>query len=92
VPGGCGEGGGAHTTPAGAGAYRRPAARQSLAGPSGAGRDASVAAVEARVPACAWFGFDASTPRFWQVAWDIGLAAVSPDRRRIAVLAATDTD
>jgi hypothetical protein len=44
------------------------------------------------VTACARYGFDASTPWFWQVAWDIGLAAVSPDRRRIAVLVATDTD
>jgi hypothetical protein len=30
--------------------------------------------------------------RFYQVAWDLGLAAVRPDGRSLAVLAATDTD
>jgi hypothetical protein len=74
------------------GAYGRLATWQSLAGLSGAGPDDSVAEVEARVSACAWYGFEAPTPWFWQVAWDIGLAAVSPDRRTITVLATSDTD
>lgn len=41
---------------------------------------------------CVWYGFGADTKWFEQVAWDIGLAALSPGRQRLAVLAATDTD
>ncbi|MFJ8210483.1 DUF6183 family protein [Streptomyces sp. NPDC096033] len=45
----------------------------------------ATAAVTALVPS--------STPVPWfeHVAWDIGLAALAPGRRRLAVLAATDT-
>ncbi|MER5177208.1 DUF6183 family protein [Streptomyces sp. NPDC002896] len=74
------------------GAYGRLAAWQSLAGLSGAAESASAGEVEARVRGCVWYGFDADTKWFERVAWDIGLAAVDPDRRRLAVLAATDTD
>ena len=41
---------------------------------------------------CAWYSFGAATDWFERVAWDLGLVVVTPDRRRIAVLAATDTD
>ncbi|GAT70881.1 hypothetical protein PS9374_06569 [Planomonospora sphaerica] len=74
------------------GAYGRLAAWRSLAGLSGAPEGASAAEVERRVRECAWFGFDGATPWFDQVAWDIGLAALTPDGRHLAVLAATDTD
>ncbi|MFC4061579.1 DUF6183 family protein [Planomonospora corallina] len=74
------------------GAYGRLAAWRSLAGLSGSPEGASAAEVERRVRACAWFGFEAATPWFYQVAWDIGLAALAPDGRHLAVLAATDTD
>ncbi|MFJ3743297.1 DUF6183 family protein [Streptomyces albidoflavus] len=74
------------------GAYGRLAAWQSLAALAGVADGAGSAEVEARAAECAWFGFDARTDWFEQVAWDIGLAALSPDRRRLAVLAATDTD
>ncbi|MFJ5309347.1 DUF6183 family protein [Streptomyces sp. NPDC088350] len=76
----------------GYGAYGRLAARQSLAGLSGAGPDASAAEIETRAKSCTWYGFEAPTPWFWQVAWDIGVTAVAPDRRSLAVLAASDTD
>jgi hypothetical protein len=48
--------------------------------------------VEHQVQECDWFSFDADTNWFYQVAWDIGLAAVRPGRQHLAVLAATDTD
>ncbi|MFJ8442084.1 DUF6183 family protein [Kitasatospora griseola] len=70
------------------GAYGRLAAWQSLA----ALADAALPAAEARAAACHWFAFDAPAPWFDRIAWDFGLAALTPDRRRLAVLAATDTD
>ncbi|MFI0965854.1 DUF6183 family protein [Streptomyces sp. NPDC021080] len=74
------------------GAYGRLAAWQSLASLAGSPDGASAEEAEARVSACTWHGFAADTKWFEQVAWDIGLAALSPDRDRLAVLAATDTD
>ncbi|MFF4244697.1 DUF6183 family protein [Streptomyces sp. NPDC001822] len=74
------------------GAYGRLAAWQSLAALAKSPEGASAAEVEAHVRDCVWHGFGADTKWFEQVAWDIGLAAVSPGRRRLAVLAATDTD
>ncbi|MEU7103794.1 DUF6183 family protein [Streptomyces sp. NPDC046215] len=74
------------------GAYGRLAAWRSLAGLSGTAEGATTAEVEARARECTWYDFDADTKWFERVAWDIGLAAVSPERRRLAVLAATDTD
>ncbi|MEV3873279.1 DUF6183 family protein [Streptomyces sp. NPDC049906] len=74
------------------GAYGRLAAWQSLAALAGSPEGSTVAEVEAQVLDCVWHGFGADTRWFDQVAWDIGLAALSADRRRLAVLAATDTD
>ncbi|MET9284609.1 DUF6183 family protein [Nocardia beijingensis] len=74
------------------GAHGRLAAWRSLAGLSGLATDCSYADVEQRVRDCAWYIFEADTTWYEQVAWDIGLAAAAPDRRQLAVLAATDTD
>ncbi|MFE4869857.1 DUF6183 family protein [Streptomyces sp. NPDC056682] len=74
------------------GAYGRLAAWQSLAALAGSAEGASAAEVEAHVLDCVWYGFGADTKWFEQVARDIGLAALSPGRQRLAVLAATDTD
>lgn len=74
------------------GAYGRLAVWQSLAGLTGAAEAATAEDVEARVRECAWYGFSAGTKWFERVAWDIGLVAVSPEHRRLSVLAATDTD
>ncbi|GAA3289724.1 DUF6183 family protein [Streptomyces cinereospinus] len=74
------------------GAYGRLAAWQALAHLSGAVAGEPAEAVEARARACTWYGFSAGTEWFEHVAWDLGLAVVSPERRRLAVLAATDTD
>ncbi|MFD8482118.1 DUF6183 family protein [Kitasatospora sp. NPDC059673] len=70
------------------GAYGRLAAWQSVAALS----DATLPTAEARATACHWFTFDAPAPWFDHIAWDLGLATLTPDRRRLAVLAATDTD
>ncbi|MFZ5893125.1 MAG: DUF6183 family protein [Myxococcota bacterium] len=40
----------------------------------------------------AWYAFDAPSAWFEQVAWDLGIAALSPDGMELSVLAATDTD
>ncbi|MFF3061980.1 DUF6183 family protein [Streptomyces sp. NPDC057909] len=74
------------------GAYGRLAAWQSLAALAGSPEGATAGEVEARVRACNWLGFGADTKWFEQVAWDIGLVALAPGNRRLAVLAATDTD
>jgi len=74
------------------GAYGRLAAWQSIAGLCGANADAPAAEVERQAQVCDWFSFDADTGWFEQVAWDIGLAALWPRRRSLAILAATDTD
>jgi Family of unknown function (DUF6183) len=73
-------------------AYGRLAAWQSLAYLSGAADSAAIDEVEARSRACSWYEFAADTAWFLGVAWDFGLAAVAPDRRRLAMVAATDTD
>ncbi|MFE5502794.1 DUF6183 family protein [Amycolatopsis japonica] len=74
------------------GAYGRLAAWQSLAGLSCTPDGGSFREVEARVGECIWHVFTADTQWFYRVAWDIGVAGVAPDHRRLAVLAATDTD
>ncbi|KJY35524.1 DUF6183 family protein [Streptomyces sp. NRRL S-495] len=73
------------------GAYGRLHAWRSLAALAGAPPDAPPSEVEAHVRACAWYRFGAETPWFHRVVWDLGVLAVSPDRR-LAVLAATTTD
>lgn len=74
------------------GAYGRLAAWRSLAALAGSPEGDTVDEVEARVRNCIWHGFEADTKWFQRVAWDIGLVALGPGRRRLAVLAATDTD
>ncbi|MEU5163800.1 DUF6183 family protein [Streptomyces sp. NPDC020875] len=74
------------------GAFGRWAAWRSLAGLSGAPGDASVAEVERRAERCVWFRFECDAPWFHNEIHDYGIVALSPDRRGVAVLAATDTD
>jgi len=74
------------------GAYGRLLAWQSVAALVGAAHDASAGDVEALAHRCSWYSFAGATGWFDNVAWDIGLAVVSPDQRRLAVLAASDTD
>ncbi|KOV11611.1 hypothetical protein ADK60_34375 [Streptomyces sp. XY431] len=74
------------------GAYGRLHAWRSLAALAGAPSDAPASAVEAHVRSCTWYRFGADTPWFHRVVWDLGVLALSQDRRRLAVLAATTTD
>ncbi|WP_405861662.1 DUF6183 family protein [Streptomyces sp. NBC_01515] len=75
------------------GAYGRLWAWRSIAGLSGAPAGASAGEVEHRARQSTWFHFEADTDWFHgDIDSDYGIAALSPDRRRIAVLAATDTD
>lgn len=74
------------------GAYGRLAAWRSIAALSGAFTAAPFGEVERNARACDWYSFGAATKWFERVAWDIGLVSVAPGARRMAVLAATDTD
>ncbi|MDG4826945.1 DUF6183 family protein [Asanoa sp. WMMD1127] len=74
------------------GAYGRLLAWRSVAALVAAPPDAPAAEVEELAHSADWYSFAAASGWFEQVAWDIGLAAVSPDGRGLAVLAATDTD
>ncbi|MFE0043730.1 DUF6183 family protein [Streptomyces albireticuli] len=74
------------------GAYGRLWAWKSLVGLSGAPDDASVEEVEDYARQSTWFQFEADAQWFNNDSFsDYGIAALSPDRRRIAVLATTDT-
>ena len=75
------------------GAFGRLWAWRSMAGLSGAPADASAPDVERYARQSTWFHFEADADWFHNdVGSDYGMAALSPDCRRLAVLAATDTD
>lgn len=84
--------GGHYGSPAYA-AYGRLAAWYSLAGLSGAPANAAADTVESRARATAWFRFTSAAPCFEDAEGShYALAALSPDRRRLALLAAADPD
>ncbi|MEU9717457.1 DUF6183 family protein [Streptomyces sp. NPDC047976] len=84
--------GGVHAGGVG-GAWGRMWAWRSMAALSGAPAGADAEEVERRARETTWFRFEADSGWFCnEVAADFGIAALSPDRRRLAVLAATDTD
>ncbi|MFF5570744.1 DUF6183 family protein [Streptomyces luteogriseus] len=74
------------------GAYGRLAAWRSLGGLVGAPADALINQTAALVEQTHWFIADPSSDWFYQVAWDLAVAALRPGGQAIAVLAATDTD
>ncbi|MFG2986436.1 DUF6183 family protein [Streptomyces sp. NPDC048258] len=74
------------------GAYGRRAAWWSLAGLSGTPLDATAQEVERHAEQSTWFRFECDTEWFHNEIYDYGIVALSPGRRRIAVLAVTDTD
>jgi|GEM_PF-1038805 len=45
-----------------------------------------------KVAKWSWYSFDAGGDWFEHVAWDLGIAALSPDATEMSILAATDTD
>jgi hypothetical protein len=74
------------------GAYGRLAAWASAQALTGAFPGQSIEEVAALAEQCLWLSFGASSGWFYNAVSDIGLIAVRPDRRSLAVLAATDTD
>ncbi|WP_345497417.1 DUF6183 family protein [Streptomyces racemochromogenes] len=75
------------------GAWGRMWTWRSLAGLSGAPMWADAQEVERHARQSTWFRFEADSAWFHnEIGCDFGIAALSPDRRRLAVLAATDTD
>jgi hypothetical protein len=74
------------------GAYSRLFAWRSLAALVGAADDAGPTDVARSAQRCGWYRFDADAPWYSEVVCDLGLVAVRPDGRSLAVLAATDTD
>ncbi|MFD3698843.1 DUF6183 family protein [Streptomyces sp. NPDC058646] len=75
------------------GAWGRLQAWRSLAGLCGAPMGASAAEVELRAEQSTWFHFESDAEWFHHDGGsNYGIAALSPDGRRLAVLAATDTD
>lgn len=73
------------------GAYARLHAWRSLGALAGCAPAARAEEVAAEALRCQWFDF-AGTSWFANIAWDLGLICVRPDRRSVALLAATDTD
>jgi uncharacterized protein (TIGR02996 family) len=73
------------------GAYGRLHAWQSLGALAGCGPAASAEALAAGAERCEWLAFG-GTDWFYQITPDLGLICVQPDRRTVALLAATDTD
>jgi hypothetical protein len=74
------------------GAYGRLEAWKSLAAFVGAEENNPIETVVEQAGRCTWFSFFAKSAWFYDVAWDLGLIALRPDGRTLAILAATDTD
>lgn len=55
-------------------------------------RGSNISGVAEEAAKWSWYSFDARSNWFEQVAWDLGIAALSPDCTEISILAATDTD
>ena len=65
---------------------------KALGGLSGAPSDASVEEINTLCNECWWFGFNADGKWFYDNSLDIGLIALRPDGKSLALLAATATD
>jgi hypothetical protein len=87
---GAASGGGCYG-PALEGAYGRLAAWQSCAALVGVPDETPVEEVAAQVQRTTWVSFSANTGWFYNIL-DLGLVALRPDGRSLAVLAATDSD
>jgi hypothetical protein len=74
------------------GAYGRLLAWRSLAGLTGAAEDDPVERVADLASASGHALFSSRSGWYRQIAWDVGIATLRPDRRTLAVLTATDED
>lgn len=71
--------------------YGRLAMWRSLSALAGASADTAAEEVAELAERCIWVELDCPD-WFYRVAWDLGVLAVRPDGRSVALLAATDTD
>lgn len=83
--------GGAYSAGEG-GAYGRLAAWQSLAALTGVGASGTVDDVYTAAKESSWWSLSSTSKWFYNIAWDIGIVCLRPDKRHIAVLAASDQD
>ncbi|WP_066953547.1 DUF6183 family protein [Streptomyces lushanensis] len=74
------------------GAYGRLATWRSLGGLTGARANAPIAHTAELMRQTHWFRVDTAATWFYEVAWDLAIAALRSGGQEIAVLAATDTD
>ncbi|MFH9610538.1 DUF6183 family protein [Streptomyces sp. NPDC017448] len=74
------------------GAYGRLAAWRSLAGLTDVPTDRPLAEVAEAAGRTTWLRMAPSSSWFYEIVWDLAVAALRPDGQGIAVLAATDTD
>lgn len=74
------------------GAYGRLAAWQSLAALTGVGASGTVDDVYNAVKQSSWWSLSSTSKWFYNIAWDLGVVCLRPDKRHIAVLVASDQD
>jgi hypothetical protein len=74
------------------GAYGRLAAWQSLAALTGVGASGTADDVYTAAKQSSWWSISSTSKWFYNIAWDFTIVCLRPDRRHIAVLAATDED
>jgi hypothetical protein len=74
------------------GAYGRLAAWQSLAELTGVRADGTLDDVYKAVKQSDWYTLSSTSEWFHNVAWDFGIVCLRPDKRHVAVFAASDED
>lgn len=74
------------------GAYGRLAAWQSLAALTGVGTSGTVDDVYNATKESSWWSLSSTSKWFYNIAWDLGIVCLRPDKRHIAVLAASEQD
>jgi hypothetical protein len=74
------------------GAYGRLAAWQSMAVLTGIGASGTIDDVYDAAKQSSWWEISSTSKWFHNIAWDIAIVCLRPDKRHLAVLAATDED
>jgi hypothetical protein len=74
------------------GAYGRLAAWQSIGALAGVDADGTFDDVYKAAKDCKWFSVNSTSKWFHNIAWDFAVVCLRSDKRRIAILAATDED
>jgi hypothetical protein len=74
------------------GAYGRLVTWQSLAALTGVGASGTIEDVDRAVQKSSWYSFSSTARWFYNIAWDFGIVCLRPEKRRLAIFAATDQD